>query len=137
MLCPMPECQAALSEYMSLKRCNRCGYEDREGRITFGTIVPSLPEANGTVESKPNIRQPRKPYRSTLKRVINAALLQELVVTDIQVCRWLDEEGIEPATTIQTLDRTFESAYRDPKIKPRLASVISKVRRQLRDDNLL
>src|SRR5438067_11854211 len=138
MFCPMPTCQAQLSMYGNhYKRCNICGFEEREGRITYGTSVPSPPEPNGTVEAKPQIREPRKPYRSPLKRAIRAFLAQEPQLRDMELCCRLDEQGVEVPKSMQAAEGTFESAYRDPKIKPKLASAISKVRRQLRNDGIL
>ena len=88
-------------------------------------------DAIGTVRD-----HPKGVYRSVLKRAIRSVLIGSPDASDSQVCDGLDELDI-PSDTGGKGDRTFRSAYRDPKRRANLQSSISKVRGDMRQSGLL
>jgi hypothetical protein len=76
--------------------------------------------------------------RSQLKRAIAHGLTLNSDATTLSLCDWLDEEGYDlPANWRGSDDRSFRSAYLDPKLKHNLESAINKVRTNMRSRGLL
>ena len=148
-----PDCEAGLSIYAGLLRCNVCGLEvGPEGRVRRRVNAPTLPsevaKSPGPTElsepgKSPQLAQPSShlpkqvKYRSDLRAQIRRVLLGDRSASDLEVCRGLDNEEFTPPENMQTNERSFESAYQDPKIKPRLATLISKVRHDMRKQGLM
>ena len=70
-------------------------------------------------------------YRSDLKRVIALVLAQNPRAKDIDVCRSLDEQGVECRW-----GRSFETVYMDGTHKSKIETTISKVRADMRKHGL-
>jgi hypothetical protein len=134
-----PYCDSVLAQYgRDYKKCNKCPYETGGARGTVRGRFPSpQPQAEVCTENQATPRNPRKPYESALKRLIYAALLRKPLLNNMELCLLLDDEEHEPPKKMQTRERSFQSAYKDPAIGPRLMSAISKVRGDMRKDGLL
>jgi hypothetical protein len=79
-------------------------------------------------------------YRSVLKRSILVALTRDPHASDLEICGWLDEEGAGelPANWASASnDRSFETAYKDPRQRPKIHVTISKIRGDMRKNGLL
>lgn len=79
-------------------------------------------------------------YRSGIKRSILRALTEDPDATDAQVCRFLDADGGEELPAgwkSRKEDRSFFAAYANLRTKRRIEIAISKIRRDLRDRDLL
>jgi hypothetical protein len=83
--------------------------------------------------------RPKLNYRSDLKRAIAVQLIRNSKASDLEICRGLDAEGaIEvPEDWSVGKNRMFEAVYKNPKLRPRVESVISKVRADLRRQGLI
>ena len=59
--------------------------------------------------------------------------------TDLEVCRLFDKDGVVdlPANWQTGESRSFEDAYRNPKQRPKVEKLISKVRTDLRSLGIL
>jgi hypothetical protein len=79
-------------------------------------------------------KPPLQKYKSPVKRAIAHALVKNPNVSDLELCRSIDDEG---TAELDGKDRTFEAAYKDPKRRPKVETAISKVRRNMRDAGLL
>jgi hypothetical protein len=103
-------------------------------------MAPPLSEAPQEPQRKDRKHKSKIPprnYKSGPKKQVSWALRRELRLTDMELCRFLDSQGEIPDRKMMTRERSFEAAYRDPKIKPNLQSLFSKVRRDLRAEGLL
>jgi hypothetical protein len=78
-------------------------------------------------------------YRSVLKRAIKALLIGDSKLKDLDICRDLDADGaVElPEEWIIRENRSFVSAYMNPRLKPRIHTAISKVRTDLRRTGII
>jgi hypothetical protein len=71
-------------------------------------------------------------YRSPLKRAIMAQLIRDPGSSDLKICHSIDADAIDlPTTWLVAKNRLCLIAYRDPKVRPRIHSEISKVRADL------
>jgi hypothetical protein len=105
----------------------RIGQADRE----------LLPRASKT--SATNTARPLN-YKSELKRSVLVGLTKNADATDLELCRWLDDDGageLPSSWRSKTNDRSFESAYYDPKHRSKIQVLFSKIRRDMRDKGLL
>ena len=96
--------------------------------------------SSGVLTPKPNASLPHLNYpRSALKRAIALRLTQKPNATNRALCDWLDEESAVdlPPGWVVNGGRSFVEAYRDPKRKANIESQISKVRKDMRDRQLL
>jgi hypothetical protein len=78
-------------------------------------------------------------YRSPFKRIIRDRLIQQPEATTLQLIKWLDSKDavVLLPSWKNGGDRTFTSAYRDPKLRPRIETYVSRVRKNIRDSNRL
>jgi hypothetical protein len=96
-------------------------------------LAPTVPSANSRIKS-------RLKYRSEVKRAIQAELTKNPSATDIAICCVFDVDGsVELPKGWQPTsgDREFKKAYKDKRIKPKIEKMISKVRADMRDVQLL
>jgi hypothetical protein len=122
----------------------------RSAELEHTAVLP-LASGAGHEASRTAAEEPRGPYtfsagtatprrlpayRSGLKREIARGLSNNPTITDLDLCRWLDEQGTE-CPWDRNGDRLFESLYRDNEHKPKIESLISKVRRDMRSAGLL
>lgn len=135
-----PDCSAALAQYGSdFTKCNICGFEmgpnsTRRGRPLIAADQNQVP-AKITKKATNQAR-----YRSLLKKQIRTAFIILGNVSDIDLCRWLDNEGCEPPSNLtkgMLSDRYFEAAYRDSRFRGKMATMFSKVRADMRKDGVL
>ena len=87
-------------------------------------------------ESKPNSKPE---YRSEMKRAIRMLLTISGDTTDLQICRLFDKDGmVDLPKGWKTGDnRSFEIAYKHPQHRPKIEKMISKVRTDLRNIEIL
>jgi hypothetical protein len=138
MLCGI--CNVPMAGYGDVTKCNICGLQLTPKGITSGKLRPPLADPVPMVPVASEEKSPQWPckrYRSEMKRKIRAILLDQPLLTDLEVCRRLDEEGINLPKKLRSLERGFESAYNKMTLKGRLATAISKVRRDMRKTGTL
>lgn len=87
-----------------------------------------------TLTEAKRVLRPLRRYRSELKRAIATALVKTPNASDLELCRSIDEDG---TAELDDKDRTLVGGYKDPKRKPKLETIISKVRRDMRNEGLL
>lgn len=77
--------------------------------------------------------------RSETKRVIALQLAKRPGATDAEICFALDEDGAELPKRWQSLVKTrlFAEAYSSPRLRNKVETMISKVRRDMRNGGLL
>jgi len=92
-----------------------------------------VPNRDAVNRRKP---RPKKQYRSCLKRHIKNCLTNNPDASAAQVCGHVDEQGLAdddfPATWMKNGNRELTVAYKDEKVRPRIDSMISKVKHDLR-----
>jgi hypothetical protein len=78
-------------------------------------------------------------YRSPLKRAVALHLTRSPNATDLELCRWLDDEGaVElPPNWAMKANRSYEAAYMVATIRKKMHVVFSKVRGDMRHSGLL
>jgi len=77
-------------------------------------------------------------FASELKRAIAKFFSFDPNASDLQICRYLDEDGVElPKTWKNGNNRLFERAYKDPQHRRKVERTISKVRTEMRNKGLL
>jgi len=106
--------------------------------LRFPIPSPSGPKPDASTNSHPSRK--RLNYRSNVKRAIQAELTKNPSATDIAICRVFDNDGsVELPKSWQPIsnDREFEIAYKDKLIKPKIEKIISKVRADMREAQLL
>jgi len=118
-----PYCDSVLAQYgRDYKKCNKCHTKlaARRGTVPDVRPIPSpqlevvtentaTPQPHALTQTKVNPRKRRKRYYSTLKRLIEAALLREPSLTNLELSRQLDADEHIPPETMQTSERSFES----------------------------
>jgi len=78
-----------------------------------------------------------KRYRSELKRAVLIQLMHNPDATDLEICRGLDADGTRRPCDEGLAKDTFAEVYMDSHLRNRIETAISKVRRDLRELNLL
>jgi hypothetical protein len=80
----------------------------------------------------------RQVYVSPLKRAIMALLIRTPNISDLDICHELDIDGAPLPDTWRVGDVSFfESAYRDSRLRPRIQTMISKIRADLRRKRII
>jgi len=88
-------------------------------------------------------KRPAKPLLQRLRSVVKRAILLELFqhpnASNLEICHFLDEDGVEvPAwLKIRGKDESYEGAYKDSDRKPKIEKEIARVRAVMRALNLL
>jgi hypothetical protein len=99
------------------------------GEIGTATDVPSKADPVAAERVKmPN-------YTSDIKNAVFCRLAQAYEATDRQLCDWLDLKGtvdLPPSWATHGNDRSFVDAYADRKVRPKMESRFSEVRRDMR-----
>jgi FtsZ-binding cell division protein ZapB len=87
-------------------------------------------------ESKPNSKPE---YRSEMKRAIRMLLTISGDITDLQICRLFDKDGMVdlPEGWKTGNNRSFEIAYKERQHRPKIEKMISKVRTDLYNIGIL
>jgi hypothetical protein len=104
------------------------------------TLPLSLPKVVPTVTGANSRPKNRLNYRSKVRRAIQAELIKNPNATNIAICRALDADGnAELPRNWQPKpgEREFVKAYNDRAIRPRIEKMISKVRAEMRNMQLL
>src|SRR4051794_23429349 len=111
MLCP--DCGSEVAQYgRDYKKCNICGWETggQQGTVRGRRLNPS-PETSepATAENGTRSLVRRKAYKSAMKRGIRSCLVQHPALTNLEICRHLDDDGQVPSERMLTRERSFES----------------------------
>jgi hypothetical protein len=107
---------------------------------TISPVVSSQPKSAPAPISANSRRKSRLNYRSDVKRAIQTELTRDPGTTNLAICNAIDSNGnAELPKTWQPNpgDREFVEAYKDIRLRPRIEKTISKVRRDMRDVQLL
>jgi hypothetical protein len=108
-----------------------------------GAEVQTLQNESTTAQregGEPQARvAPKVSYASGIKRAIALVLSITPDASDLQICRHFDEDGMVelPESWTTGDNRLFELAYKDPRHRPKVEKMISKVRTDMRRKGLL
>jgi len=111
-----------------------------ESELQSKTQIPTPTAAKGNQRSKGPTKPLLLKYRSGIKSAILLALTKNPRATDAEVCRLLDADGGEELPLgwrNRKGDRSFFDAYTEARTKRKIEIAISKIRRDLRDRDLL
>jgi len=133
-----PNCGALLAHFRDLLQCNICGFKIGPHGTNPGR--PFAPPAqacqvvlveDAAVKVETKRRKPRSAYRSKFKKQIKDILLNHPFTSHFELCRKLDENGCELPDGYEEfirLERSFEAAYKHPRLRGRLHKAFSQVR---------
>lgn len=120
------------------------------GLVAGGTpesaVSPSSKRSNMLLKSAPTLASAnsrpkgRLNYRSEVKRAIQTELTRNPSATDLAICRAFDSNGnaeLPESWQPKPGERAFEKAYMDSRKKPLIEKMISKVRADMREAQLL
>lgn len=101
--------------------------------LSLPTVMPTVTGANSRPKNRLN-------YRSPVKRAIQAELTKNPGASDLDICNALDNDGLADlpkSWQSKPGDREFKEAYRNPRIRHMIETMISKVRVDMRKAQLL
>jgi hypothetical protein len=117
--------------------------DDLEDLATAATRAGEQDESKPTVQAAKGElagakSSSRLMYESALKRAIMAVLIRNPKASDLEICHDLDIDGA-PLPKHWRIDEIqfLESAYRDPRLRPRIQTAISKIRADLRRNRVI
>ncbi len=110
--------------------------------VPLAELPPSYPAAMipQTQANQKKVLGGLPEYKSPLKRAIRDAFIRTPKTTaTLALCRSLDSQGsVKLPTTLQNAnDRSLVSVYNDPNRRARLETIVSKVRKDMRDAGFL
>lgn len=105
------------------------------GEKPRGSTQPVQAALNDLTETR---NEPWQVYTSPLKRAIMALLISKPDRSDLDICHELDIDGAPLPDAWRMGDISFfESAYRDSRLRPRIQTMISKIRADLRRKRII
>ena len=136
--------QAALSKADEIDEIQTGASVNSIGAEDLGTVArDEQHRSERAVRKAPDGMAERKTesplvYKSVLKRGVMAILIRKPTASDMEICHELDLDGAPLPKTWEIADiQFFESAYRNSVLRPRIQAAISKIRADLRRNQII